>query len=155
MIWATVSSWSCFCWLYRASPSLAAKNIIQFWYWPSGDVHAWSFLLGAVLIMASCTVSLTSVRSSLGTLSDLIPWIYLSLPLYDHKGFELSHTCWPSDFPYFLQFKTLFRELKINDEIPESLRKSQVSLIIWPDSLQMKSPWGISKFFPLLLLFIP
>ena len=27
--WATVSSWSCFCWLYRASPSLAAKNIIN------------------------------------------------------------------------------------------------------------------------------
>ena len=29
MIWATVSSWSCFCWLYRASPSLAARNIIN------------------------------------------------------------------------------------------------------------------------------
>ena len=29
MIWATVSSWSCFCWLYRASPPLAAKNIIN------------------------------------------------------------------------------------------------------------------------------
>ena len=29
MIWATVSSWSCFCWLYRSSPSLAAKNIIN------------------------------------------------------------------------------------------------------------------------------
>ena len=29
MIWATVSSWSCFCWLYRVSPSLAAKNIIN------------------------------------------------------------------------------------------------------------------------------
>ena len=29
MIWATVNSWSCFCWLYRASPSLAAKNIIS------------------------------------------------------------------------------------------------------------------------------
>ena len=29
MIWATVSSWSCFCWLYRASPSLATKNIIS------------------------------------------------------------------------------------------------------------------------------
>ena len=29
MISATVSSWSCFCWLYRASPSLAAKNIIN------------------------------------------------------------------------------------------------------------------------------
>ena len=24
-------------------------------------------------------------------LSDLIPWIYLSLPLYDHKGFDLGH----------------------------------------------------------------
>ena len=29
MIWATVSSQSCFCWLYKASPSLAAKNIIN------------------------------------------------------------------------------------------------------------------------------
>ena len=29
MIWATVSSWSYFCWLYRASPSLAANNIIS------------------------------------------------------------------------------------------------------------------------------
>ena len=28
MIWATVSSWSCFCWLYRAFPSLAAKNML-------------------------------------------------------------------------------------------------------------------------------
>ena len=29
MIWATVSSQSCFCWLYRASPSLAAKEYNQ------------------------------------------------------------------------------------------------------------------------------
>ena len=29
VIWATVSSQSCFCWQYRASPSLAAKNIIN------------------------------------------------------------------------------------------------------------------------------
>ena len=28
MIWATVSSWSCFCWLYRVSPSSAAKTVI-------------------------------------------------------------------------------------------------------------------------------
>ena len=40
MIWATVSSQSCFCWLYRASPSLAAKNIINLilvltmWWYP-------------------------------------------------------------------------------------------------------------------------
>ena len=29
MIWATASSQSCFCWLYRVSPSLAVKNIIN------------------------------------------------------------------------------------------------------------------------------
>ena len=29
MIWATVSSQSCFCWLYRASLSLATTNIIN------------------------------------------------------------------------------------------------------------------------------
>ena len=29
MIWATVSPWFCFCWLYRASPSLVAKNLIS------------------------------------------------------------------------------------------------------------------------------
>ena len=29
MIWATVSFQSCFCWLYRAFPSLATKNIIS------------------------------------------------------------------------------------------------------------------------------
>jgi len=39
LIWATVSSWSCFCWLYRASPTLAAMNIINLisvltiWWW--------------------------------------------------------------------------------------------------------------------------
>ena len=29
MIWDAVSSQSCFCWFYRASPSLAAKNIVS------------------------------------------------------------------------------------------------------------------------------
>ena len=39
MIWATVRSWSCFCGLYRASPSFAAENIINLisvltiWWW--------------------------------------------------------------------------------------------------------------------------
>ena len=41
MIWAIISSRSCFCWLYRASPSLVAKNIINMilvltiWWCPS------------------------------------------------------------------------------------------------------------------------
>ena len=40
MLWATVSSQSCFSWLYQVSPFLAAKNMINLIsYWPSGDVH--------------------------------------------------------------------------------------------------------------------
>jgi len=66
------------------------------------------FFLGMVLISVSCTMSRTSVDSSSGTLSDLIPGIYLSLPLYSHKGFALGHTEWSSGFPYFLQFKSEF-----------------------------------------------
>ena len=50
------------------------------------------FFLGMVLIPASCTVSQTSVHSSSGTLSGLIPWIYLSLPLYNDKGFDLGQS---------------------------------------------------------------
>ena len=52
------------------------------------------------------TMLQTSVHISSDTLSDLIPWIYLSLPLYNHKRFDLGHTWWPSSFPYFLTFKS-------------------------------------------------
>ena len=45
MIWATLSSWSYFCWLYRASLSSAAKNIINLilvltiWWSPCAESH--------------------------------------------------------------------------------------------------------------------
>ena len=55
-----------------------------------GFLH-FSFL-GMVLIPASYTMAQTSIHSSSGTLRDLIPWIYLSLPLYNCKGFDLGHT---------------------------------------------------------------
>ena len=56
------------------------------------------FFLGILLITTSCTMLSTSVHSASdlwrSTLSDLIPWIYLSLPLYDHdqKRIILGHT---------------------------------------------------------------
>ena len=50
------------------------------------------FFLGMVLITASCMISQTSVHSSSGTLSDSIPRIDFSLPLYNRKGFDLGHT---------------------------------------------------------------
>ena len=49
------------------------------------------FFLGMVLTTASCTMSQTSINSYSGTLSDLTPWVCLSLPLYSHKGFDLAH----------------------------------------------------------------
>jgi len=50
------------------------------------------FFLGMVFVTASCTMLWTSIHSSSGILSNLIPWIYLSLPPYNHKGFYLVHT---------------------------------------------------------------
>ena len=50
------------------------------------------FFLGMVLILVSCTMSQTCIHSSSGTLSDLIPWIYFSLLLYNCRGFDLGHT---------------------------------------------------------------
>ena len=44
MIWATASSSSCFCWLYRVSPSLAAKNIINL------------ILVLTIVVMSMCRV---------------------------------------------------------------------------------------------------
>ena len=50
------------------------------------------FFLGMILITVSCTVSRTSVHSSSGTLSIRSNPLNLSLSLYNHKGFDLSHT---------------------------------------------------------------
>ena len=50
MIWATVSSQSCFCWLYRASTSLTAKNIINLvsvltiWWFPCVELCCWKMV---------------------------------------------------------------------------------------------------------------
>ena len=51
------------------------------------------FFLVMVLITASCTISWNSSHSSSGILSIRSnPWIYLSLPLHNLKGFDLGHT---------------------------------------------------------------
>ena len=60
--------------------------------WDNHSAFLHFFFLGMVLTTTSCTVSQTSIHSSSGTLSHLIPWIYLWFPLYNHKGFDLGHT---------------------------------------------------------------
>ena len=79
-----------------------------------------------LLITASCTVLWTSIHSSSGTLSDLIPWIYLSLPLYNHKGSDLGHT-WvvPAFFNLSLNFA-----IRHSGSEPQSA-PSLVLLTVW------------------------
>ena len=87
--------YSAFRWVYLSfSPLPFASLLFSAICKASPDNH-FAFLhffsLGMVLITALCTISRTFVHLSSGTLSDLIPWIYLSLPLYNRKGFDLGH----------------------------------------------------------------
>ena len=69
--------------LFLAICKASSDNHFSFWHF---------FFLGMVLITTSYTLLRTSIHRSSGTLSDLIAWIYLSLPLYNCKEFDLGHT---------------------------------------------------------------
>ena len=87
---------SAFKWVYLSFSPLPFTSLIFTVICKAFSDNHFAFLhffsVGMVLITAACTVSQTSIHSFSGTLSDLIPWIYLSLPLYNHKGFDLGHT---------------------------------------------------------------
>ena len=78
--------YSAFKWVHLSFSSLPfTSSIFLAICKASSDNHFASlhfFFLQMFLILASCTMSWTSIHRSSGTLSDLIPWIYLSLPLY-------------------------------------------------------------------------
>ena len=82
---------SAFKWVYLSfSPLLFASLLFSAICKASSNSYFYFlhfFLLGMVLIPFSCIMSRTSIHSSSGTLSDLMPWLYFSLPLYNHKGF--------------------------------------------------------------------
>ena len=74
------------------------------------------FFFGVVLVSASYTVYIPpSLCLQSLCLPDLIPSIYSSPPLKNHKRFDLGHTWRPSGFPCFLEFKPEFcnKELMI------------------------------------------
>ena len=71
---------------------LSLLFFLQLFVRPPQTTFLHFFFLGMVLIPASYTMSQTSIHSSSGTLSDLLPWIYLSLPLYNPKWFDVGHT---------------------------------------------------------------
>ena len=86
---------SAFIWIYLSfSPLPSASLLFSVMCKASSDNHYFFFnffFLGMVLITAFCTLQI-SIYISSGILSDLIPWIYLLLPLCNHKGFDLGHT---------------------------------------------------------------
>ena len=86
---------STFQWVYLSFSSLRFTSLFTAIYkasWNSHFAFLHFFFLGMVLIPVSCTMSRASFHSSSGTLSDLVPYICFSLPLYNHKGFDLGHT---------------------------------------------------------------
>ena len=87
------------CIVYRVAKSQTRLSSFHFTHsllfiavYKASSDNSSAFLHFFFLITASCTVSRTSVHSFSGSLSDLIPWISLSLPLYSSKGFDLGHT---------------------------------------------------------------
>ena len=86
---------SAFKWIYLSfSPLPFAYLLFSDIFKASSDNHfafLQFFFLGMVFITTSCTIyePLSIVLLAL-YLSDLIPWIYLSLPLYNHKRFDLD-----------------------------------------------------------------
>ena len=88
--------WNCaFSWIYLSlSPLPFTSFLFSAICKASSDNHL-SFLhfffFGMVLVTMSCTMLWTSIHSSSGTLSYLIPWICSSPLLYNHKGLDLGH----------------------------------------------------------------
>ena len=100
MIWATVSFWSCFCWVYRASPSLATKNIISLisvlaiWWCPCVEscVVGRGCLLWPVCSLGKtisfCTASFWTPRPNL-LVTPGISW----LPTFVFQSPMMKQTC--------------------------------------------------------------
>ena len=148
MIWATVSSWSCFCWPYRASPSLAAKNIISlisvltFWWCPC--VESSLVLLKEGVCYDQCV--LWAKRFSLCPASVHIP--RPNLPV----------TPGVSWLPTFA-FQSPIMKRTIHGVTKDTLRQRKfhrVSLTLSPlSSLNLTSSWKNKRADTILMSLIP
>ena len=116
MIWATISFQSCFCWLYRASPSLATKNmvdmilILTIWWCPCVE---------SPVVRSGC---LLWTAGSLG--KTLLNFVLLHFVLQ-------GQTC------LLLQVSLNF--LLLHSRTCESENRSVMSDFLWPHGLY--SPW--------------
>ena len=105
-----------FSWVYLSLSPLLFTSLLSSAIWEppqTTTLLSWiSFSLGWFwsLTPIQCYESLSIDVQAL-CLSDLIPWIYLTLPLCNLKGFDLGHTWIVQWFPYFLQICN--KELRI------------------------------------------
>ena len=81
-------------------------------------------------LSAQCYKALSIVLQAL-CLPDLIPWIYFSLPLYNHKGFDLDHT-------WMVYWFSLLFNLSLNLAIRSSWSESQSApSLIFADCVEL------------------
>ena len=91
MIWATVSSWSYFCWLYRASPSLAVKNVINLilvltiWWCACVEscVVGRGCLLGPVSSLGTTLLAFALLPSQVWML-----WVHIQTDIFNSKYYS-------------------------------------------------------------------
>ena len=125
--------------LWNSSPLSFASLLFAAICKPSSEKHA-SFLhfffLGMVLILASYIMSQISIHSSSGTLSDLIPWICLSLPLHNRKWFDLGHT-WMNGLVVFPTFFNLSLNLAL---VAQTVKRLPIVRETWIWSLGQEDP---------------
>ena len=131
----------CIQWVYLFFSSLPFSSLLFTTLCKASSDNHFAFLhflsLGMVLIPVSYTVSWTSIHSSSGTLSDLIPSIYLSLPLYNHKGFDSNHR----DLNDLVVFPTFFNlSLSLAIRSSWSVPQSAPSLV-FADCIELPHPW--------------
>ena len=109
MIWATVSSRYCLCWLYRASPSLDAKNInlisvLTIWWCPcvesclvfleEGVCYDQSILLAKLCKSLPCFILYSKAKTYPYLLVNLVLSNFLILTVWSHclNMHSLLHT---------------------------------------------------------------
>ena len=130
MIWATVSSRSCFCWLYRASPSLASKNIINLisvlttWWCPcvesslvlleKGIFYGQCVLLAKLCHPLPCFILDSNAKFACDSRYFLTFYFCIPVP-YDLKGWE-SQTTRPASWETYMQVRKQQLELDMEQQ---------------------------------------
>ena len=129
---------SAFKWVYLSFSSLPLASLLfSAICKASSDNHfafLHFFLLGMVLITAGFTVSGTSIHSSSGSLSDLIPWIYLPLPLYNRQGIWFIKKRWQE-----------YTDQLYNKDLHDPYNHDGMVIHLDPDIMECEVNWALGK----------